>query len=258
LLFQHVSLDSVEDELLAKIDGSQSAAELSITMDGDPSQNIITIGALLACGLLSTKRPGEDSTQLPNVFAQRVASDPILVSAPGELVEPKEPDKEPDKELPPKVEETAPKPKGPPKRKASVPKVAKETPASPEVKRPPVRSASQPKPPVLKPGQKPPTAKLNQRDIDMMRGSIQEKYAIVNSRSYDYYTLLGLPYRTTQKEIYYSFTTLCMLCHPDLAHKEPFSDLKRELETVFEALEEAYETLMDASKRGTYDRLHRL
>ena len=133
-----------------------------------------------------------------------------------------------------------------------MPQAPKKSPEKPE--RIDVQPTSQPKPAAVNRSQKPPVAKLTQRDIDLMRGTIVEKYAIVNSGDYDFYTLLGLPIRTTQKEIYYSFTTLCLLCHPDLAHKEPFSDLKRQLETVFEALEEAYETLMNATSRDAYDR----
>ena len=85
-----------------------------------------------------------------------------------------------------------------------------------------------------------------------MRKSIRQKYAMLSSN--DHYRLLGLPYRATQKEVYYAFTTLCSLFHPDLALQEPFADMKEQLEAIFGRLEVAYETLIDVDKRQSYDR----
>ena len=85
-----------------------------------------------------------------------------------------------------------------------------------------------------------------------MRKSIRQRYALLSSD--DHYRLLSLPYRATQKEIYYSFNNLCSMFHPDLALQEPFADMKDQLEAIFSRLEEAYETLVDTEKRKKYDR----
>lgn len=98
-----------------------------------------------------------------------------------------------------------------------------------------------------------PEAKLTEEDIQKIRKKIIQTYNTLSR--VNYYELLECPFKATQKEIHYAFLALCQFYHPDIAEKEPaFSDLKAQMEAIYEKMEEAYLTLVDVKARADYDR----
>ncbi len=98
-----------------------------------------------------------------------------------------------------------------------------------------------------------PEAKLTDEDIQKIRKKIIQTYN--NLSRVSYYELLECPSKATQKEIHYAFLALCQFYHPEIAEKEPaFSDLKMQMEAIYEKMEEAYLTLVDVKSRADYDR----
>lgn len=63
-----------------------------------------------------------------------------------------------------------------------------------------------------------------------------------------YYKILGVPIEASQKEIKKAFRALALRWHPDRNPREPLASER------FKEAVEAYETLMDPSRRGRYDR----
>uniref|UniRef100_A0A3Q1JSK8 DnaJ homolog subfamily C member 11 n=1 Tax=Anabas testudineus TaxID=64144 RepID=A0A3Q1JSK8_ANATE len=66
----------------------------------------------------------------------------------------------------------------------------------------------------------------------------------------DYYSLLNVRREATQEELKAAYRRLCMLYHPD-KHRDP--ELKRQAETLFNLVHEAYEVLSDPQARAIYD-----
>lgn len=98
-----------------------------------------------------------------------------------------------------------------------------------------------------------PEAKLSDEDIQKIREKIRSTYNRLSR--INYYELLECPMKATQKEIHYAFLSLCQFYHPDIADKEPaFSDLKPQMEAIYEKMEEAYLVLVDVKTRAEYDR----
>lgn len=98
-----------------------------------------------------------------------------------------------------------------------------------------------------------PEAKLSDEDIQKIREKIRNTYNRLSR--INYYELLECPMKATQKEIHYAFLSLCQFYHPDIADKEPaFSDLKPQMEAIYEKMEEAYLVLVDVKTRAEYDR----
>lgn len=98
-----------------------------------------------------------------------------------------------------------------------------------------------------------PEAKLSDEDIQKIREKIRQTYNKLSRISF--YDLLECPLKATQKEIHYAFLALCQFYHPDIAEKEPaFSDLKQQMEAIYEKMEEAYLVLVDVKTRADYDR----
>lgn len=98
-----------------------------------------------------------------------------------------------------------------------------------------------------------PEAKLSDEDIQKIRDKIRQTYNKLSR--INYYELLECPMKATQKEIHYAFLSLCQFYHPDIADKEPaFSDLKPQMEAIYEKMEEAYLVLVDVKTRAEYDR----
>lgn len=97
-----------------------------------------------------------------------------------------------------------------------------------------------------------PEAKLSDEDIQKIRAKIISTYNRLSRLNY--YELLECPMKATQKEIHYAFLALCQFYHPEIADKEPaFSDLKKQMEEIYEKMEEAYLTLVDVKARAAYD-----
>jgi curved DNA-binding protein len=65
----------------------------------------------------------------------------------------------------------------------------------------------------------------------------------------DYYDILGVPRTATADEIKKAFRKLARIHHPDVAKDKAKGEIK------FKELNEAYEVLGDAEKRGKYDQL---
>lgn len=98
-----------------------------------------------------------------------------------------------------------------------------------------------------------PEAKLSDEDIQKIREKIRQTYNKLSRISY--YELLECAMKATQKEIHYAFLALCQFYHPDIADKErAFSDLKPQMEAIYEKMEEAYLILVDVKTRADYDR----
>ncbi|MEQ2262068.1 DnaJ (Hsp40), subfamily C, member 11 [Xenotaenia resolanae] len=66
----------------------------------------------------------------------------------------------------------------------------------------------------------------------------------------DYYSLLNVCREATQEELKAAYRRLCMLYHPD-KHRD--AELKRQAETLFNLVHEAYEVLSDPQARAIYD-----
>ena len=65
----------------------------------------------------------------------------------------------------------------------------------------------------------------------------------------DYYKILGVDRKSTDKQIKAAFRKLARQCHPDLNPNDP------QAEARFKDINEAYEALSDAEKRAKYDQL---
>ena len=64
----------------------------------------------------------------------------------------------------------------------------------------------------------------------------------------DYYETLGVPRGASDIELKKAFRKLARVYHPDVAKN------KKQAEEKFKEINEAYEVLSDAEKRGVYDR----
>ncbi len=73
-------------------------------------------------------------------------------------------------------------------------------------------------------------------------------------RHRDYYRRLGLAKGATQEQIHATFLELAKLYHPDRAREGHLLSLRNELAEIYSAIQEAYDTLGTAEKRGRYER----
>jgi curved DNA-binding protein CbpA len=65
--------------------------------------------------------------------------------------------------------------------------------------------------------------------------------------------LLGVGRDATEQETRKKYFNLAKLYHPDRHFRPEMGDMKERLETLFAAIHDAYETLIDQSKRDQYD-----
>jgi len=96
-------------------------------------------------------------------------------------------------------------------------------------------------------------AELSPEDIQKIRSKIKRTFE--NLAQLSHYDILDCPFRATQKEIHYAFMALCTFYDPDIADEQKaFSDLKGQMEAIYDRMEEAYLALVDVKKRAEYDR----
>jgi curved DNA-binding protein CbpA len=72
-------------------------------------------------------------------------------------------------------------------------------------------------------------------------------------RHKDYYRRLGLAKGATQEQIHSTFLELAKLYHPDRAREGHLLSLRNELAEIYSAVQEAYDTLGSADRRGRYE-----
>ena len=75
--------------------------------------------------------------------------------------------------------------------------------------------------------------------------------ALKQSKQKDYYKILGVARKATQKEIKKAYREQALIWHPD---KHTGEEEKEKAEKQFQLVAEAYEVLQDAEKRSKYDR----
>jgi len=234
LLFQHITLDPAGGYVLTRVNGTLSCEQVLSQLPGDRSENVILLGALLACGLITLK--GKNDVAPPTDFF------PQLVQLRGQPVPPAAPQ-------PAGADAAAPgrpvRPGGPPPGR---PPGARPGPPGARRRRPTkkIRLGTHTDFP------RPQDMKLSKDDIALMRRNISKKYQ--NLGSFNHYQMFDLPFRATQKEVHFAFMNMAAFFHPDLALRDEFKDLKAQLEAVFGALEVAYRTLVDHEKRLKYNR----
>jgi curved DNA-binding protein CbpA len=68
-----------------------------------------------------------------------------------------------------------------------------------------------------------------------------------------YYELLGVPREATKDEIQKAYLEKSRSFHPDLRHRPDLAECGKELDTVFNRLTKAYQTLSDSDTRAEYD-----
>jgi len=68
-----------------------------------------------------------------------------------------------------------------------------------------------------------------------------------------HYELLGVPREATKDEIQKAYLERSRSFHPDLRHRPDLAECGKELDTVFNRLTKAYQTLSDSDARAQYD-----
>jgi len=85
------------------------------------------------------------------------------------------------------------------------------------------------------------------------RDAIQEAYAALDRQ--DHYQILGVDKTITPAELKKAYFRLAKRYHPDRHFEPDMADLKTVLETLFNRIHQAYETLSNDLKRNEYDRM---
>ncbi|XP_053214089.1 dnaJ homolog subfamily C member 7-like [Panonychus citri] len=80
----------------------------------------------------------------------------------------------------------------------------------------------------------------------------EAKLALKKSKRKDYYKILGVKRDASQDDIKKAYRKRALIHHPD-RHSNASEDVKRDQETQFKALGEAYNILSDPKKRARYD-----
>jgi hypothetical protein len=93
---------------------------------------------------------------------------------------------------------------------------------------------------------------LSDRDVNLFRKTIHEKYALL-SRNPTHYEVLGIPIRATLKEVRTAFSHLEVMCDPELRKSGPLADLAKKMEAVEERAEEAFRVLGNTDSRKKYN-----
>src|SRR3990172_5602489 len=77
--------------------------------------------------------------------------------------------------------------------------------------------------------------------------------AYIDSKSQNFYELLGLDSEASLAEVESAYQKLAKLYHPDQQFREGMEELSGELEELFNKVTEAYQILSDDSRRWEYD-----
>ncbi|GEM_PF-1542230 len=182
--------------LLTQASGALTAEQILAAAPGNPDENLVTLYAFVAAGLLSA---GPEEPPLPvKAFFERFQDRATGIVA---------------------------KPGAAPKKRRKIKWVK---PKSIQVD-------------------------LSEEDIRKIRDKILRVYSSLKGLSH--YDLLECPLRATQKEIHYAFLALCQFYDPEVAGVDPrFADMKGQMETIYDQMEEAYLTLVEVKHRAEYDR----
>jgi DnaJ-class molecular chaperone len=89
-------------------------------------------------------------------------------------------------------------------------------------------------------------------DDEALRAKIQARRALVDEG--DYFALLGVPRGATGYDIRRSYVELRRQFDPAEALRQSTLDLRDDLDTILEVLDEAYEILRDQQRRERYRR----
>ncbi len=89
-------------------------------------------------------------------------------------------------------------------------------------------------------------------DDEALRAKIEARRALVDEG--DYFALLGVPRGATGYDIRRSYVELRRQFDPAETMRQSTLDLRDDLETILEVLDEAYEILRDQQRRERYRR----
>eukprot|EP00607_Mallomonas_marina_P008829 CAMPEP_0182419314 /NCGR_PEP_ID=MMETSP1167-20130531/3770_1 /TAXON_ID=2988 /ORGANISM="Mallomonas Sp, Strain CCMP3275" /LENGTH=184 /DNA_ID=CAMNT_0024594153 /DNA_START=1092 /DNA_END=1646 /DNA_ORIENTATION=+ len=92
---------------------------------------------------------------------------------------------------------------------------------------------------------------LNSEDNSIAEDLKKAEAALKQSKQKDYYKILGVSRRATEKEIKKAYREQALQWHPD---KHTGEEEKEKAEKQFQLVAEAYEVLSDDEKRAKYDR----
>lgn len=87
---------------------------------------------------------------------------------------------------------------------------------------------------------------------DVMRSLRDAKFQLKKSKRKDYYKILGITKHATEDEIKKAYRKRALIHHPD-RHANASDEEKKQQETKFKEVGEAYTILSDASKKSRYD-----
>lgn len=90
-------------------------------------------------------------------------------------------------------------------------------------------------------------------DAEAGKGLQKAEIALKQSKEKNYYKTLGVPRNANTRKIKKAYRMLAMKLHPD-KHSGASEQKRKEVESEFQEVAEAYEVLSDDEKRAKYDR----
>ena len=112
-----------------------------------------------------------------------------------------------------------------------------------------VGSGSLPKPPPAEPQATDPWARSRDEESEDNLGEFLERLRAAG----DYYEIINVPQTAAANQIKEAYYTLARRYHPDRFHLKSGTRLHVQISSAFARITQAYETLMDANARSTYD-----